>query len=134
MILVAREKRKREERTINIPNSALTRVSIYNNIYQVLRNSAHLSVPRRSVNRIRRSIYGADVRVPPTFLKHGIRFDLVPIESNERVLQLMPLNRRHRLRDIVRTTPAVFGNRGYSLRSPRCRHGVEDVTLFVRDV
>lgn len=62
----------------------------------------------------------ADLRAPWTFPKHDICFDLVPIESNERLLQLMPLDRPHRLVDTTRTTPAVLRNRGHPLASPRC--------------
>ena len=68
------------------------------------------------------------------FPKHGIRFDLVPIESNERLLQHMPLDRRHCLRDTTPATPAVFGNCRYPFVRPRRRYGVEDVPTSIRDV
>lgn len=46
----------------------------------------------------------------------------------------MPLYRRHRLGDTTRTTPAVFGNRSYPLARLRRRDGVENMTLFIKNV
>jgi len=121
----------------NIPSNASIRASTYMYAGQDLQNTGHCQhqVQHTRQHRIM-SLKPSkiNVRAPSALFKHHVCGYHIPIESEYRLFQPMPLDDAHRLWDTTGTAPAVLGDRSHFLQREGGGYGVVNVPSLVEDI